>query len=321
MCRPRRVMVIEHAERFGLAQLHQLRGRVGRGSDASFCLLLHEEWVNDAARRRLTLLRDTEDGFLIADEDFRLRGGGDILGTKQSGLPGFRLADPIEHEGLLHMAHRDAAVLLEKDPKLASERGTGGARAAAAVRTDGGDADAGGGVRWSRTGGATCGRNDRNRFEQRALANGLQQTKHLQFAPQRRRQGILAPGTSPEDQISRRLVGTQVAPSLEWLGGPAGERHQLRIQQQAGARGAVVAAVLDDVDDPLPHQHAAADHPVHRAAVDHLLVAAGKAAGAMAQRRTAYRALRLKFAQVVDVAHTDGELGEMQHGLATRSSF
>jgi ATP-dependent DNA helicase RecG len=117
------VMVIEHAERFGLAQLHQLRGRVGRGAAASFCLLLHEESVNDVARRRLTLLRDTEDGFLIADEDFRLRGGGDILGTKQSGLPGFRLADPIEHEGLLHMAHRDAAVLLQKDPRLTSERG------------------------------------------------------------------------------------------------------------------------------------------------------------------------------------------------------
>jgi ATP-dependent DNA helicase RecG len=117
------VMVIEHAERFGLAQLHQLRGRVGRGAAASYCLLLHEDWVNDVAKRRLTMLRDTEDGFLIADEDFRLRGGGDILGTKQSGLPGFRLADPIEHEGLLHMAHRDAAVLLGKDPKLVSERG------------------------------------------------------------------------------------------------------------------------------------------------------------------------------------------------------
>ncbi len=117
------VMVIEHAERFGLAQLHQLRGRVGRGAAASFCLLLHEEWVNEAARRRLALLRDTDDGFLIADEDFRLRGGGDVLGTKQSGLPGFRLADPIEHEGLLHVAYRDAAVLLAKDPKLESERG------------------------------------------------------------------------------------------------------------------------------------------------------------------------------------------------------
>jgi ATP-dependent DNA helicase RecG len=117
------VMVIEHAERFGLAQLHQLRGRVGRGSDASFCLLLHEDWVNEVARRRLMLLRDTEDGFLIADEDFRLRGGGDVLGTRQAGAPGFRLADPVEHEGLLLTAHRDAAVLLSRDPGLTSERG------------------------------------------------------------------------------------------------------------------------------------------------------------------------------------------------------
>jgi ATP-dependent DNA helicase RecG len=117
------VMVIEHAERFGLAQLHQLRGRVGRGAEASFCLLLHEDWVNETARRRLTLLRDTEDGFVIADEDFRLRGGGDLLGTRQAGAPGFRLADPVEHEGLLHMADRDAAVLLSRDPKLESERG------------------------------------------------------------------------------------------------------------------------------------------------------------------------------------------------------
>jgi len=117
------VMVIEHAERFGLAQLHQLRGRVGRGAAQSFCLLLHEDWVPETARRRLTLLRDTEDGFLIADEDYRLRGGGDALGTRQAGMPGYRLANADEHEHLLHMAHRDAAVLLSRDPTLASPRG------------------------------------------------------------------------------------------------------------------------------------------------------------------------------------------------------
>ena len=89
------IMVIEHAERFGLAQLHQLRGRVGRGRQQSFCLLLHEDGLTDTMRRRLTLLRDTDDGFLIADEDFRLRGGGDLLGRRQSGLPGWRVADPV----------------------------------------------------------------------------------------------------------------------------------------------------------------------------------------------------------------------------------
>jgi ATP-dependent DNA helicase RecG len=117
------VMVVEHAERFGLAQLHQLRGRVGRGRDASFCLLLHDDGLNEVAKRRLLLLRDTEDGFRIADEDFRLRGGGDLLGTRQSGLPGWRLADPVEDEGLLHMAGRDAELLLQKDARLTSERG------------------------------------------------------------------------------------------------------------------------------------------------------------------------------------------------------
>jgi len=117
------VMVIEHAERFGLAQLHQLRGRVGRGEAASFCLLLHDDGLNETARKRLLLLRDTEDGFLIADEDFRLRGGGDLMGTRQSGDPGFRLAHPVEHEDLLHMANRDAALLLHRDPTLTSERG------------------------------------------------------------------------------------------------------------------------------------------------------------------------------------------------------
>jgi ATP-dependent DNA helicase RecG len=117
------VMVVEHAERFGLAQLHQLRGRVGRGRAASYCLLLHDDGLSETARRRLVLLRDTEDGFLIADEDFRIRGGGDGMGKRQSGAPGWRLADPVEHEGLLRTANRDAAVLLERDPRLESARG------------------------------------------------------------------------------------------------------------------------------------------------------------------------------------------------------
>ena len=117
------IMVIEHAERFGLAQMHQLRGRVGRGRRESFCLLLHDDGLNDVARRRLLLLRDSDDGFRIADEDFRIRGGGDLLGTRQSGGRGFRVADPVGDDDLLHMAAQDAAVLLERDPRLQSERG------------------------------------------------------------------------------------------------------------------------------------------------------------------------------------------------------
>ncbi len=140
------IMVVEHAERFGLAQLHQLRGRVGRGETASFCLLLHDDGLNEVAKRRLLMLRDTEDGFAIADADFRLRGGGDVLGTRQAGLPGFRLADPIAHEGLLHMASRDAALLMEKDATLSSPRGQAGTNLAAGVRAARGDADAAGGV-------------------------------------------------------------------------------------------------------------------------------------------------------------------------------
>ena len=117
------IIVVEHAERFGLAQLHQLRGRVGRSTVQSFCLLLHEDGLSETMRRRLLLLRDTDDGFIIADEDFRIRGGGDLLGKRQSGMAGFRLADPVQHERLLAIAVRDAAVVLERDPALTSERG------------------------------------------------------------------------------------------------------------------------------------------------------------------------------------------------------
>ena len=117
------VMVIEHAERFGLAPLHQLRGRIGRGREAGFCLLLHADTLTEVARRRLRLLRDTEDGFRIADEDFRIRGGGDLLGTRQAGAPGWRLADLVDDEDLLHVANRDAERVLLTDPKLETPRG------------------------------------------------------------------------------------------------------------------------------------------------------------------------------------------------------
>jgi len=86
------VMVIEHAERFGLAQLHQLRGRIGRGSGRSTCLLLYREPLGETAKARLSIMRETQDGFRIAEEDLRLRGEGDVLGTRQSGMPGFRVA-------------------------------------------------------------------------------------------------------------------------------------------------------------------------------------------------------------------------------------
>jgi ATP-dependent DNA helicase RecG len=117
------VMVIEHAERFGLAQLHQLRGRVGRGGKAGSCLLLYGNPLSEMGARRISKLRETEDGFEIAEEDFKLRGGGDLLGLRQSGIPAFKIADAALHADLLAVAQRDARVLVESDPLLVSERG------------------------------------------------------------------------------------------------------------------------------------------------------------------------------------------------------
>ncbi|MGQ0484252.1 MAG: ATP-dependent DNA helicase RecG [Hyphomicrobiales bacterium] len=117
------VMAIENAERFGLAQLHQLRGRVGRGAAKSACLLLYSEPLGETAKARLTIMRETEDGFRIAEEDLRLRGAGEMLGTRQSGLPLFRMADLAQHGELLAAARDDAALLLTRDPALTGPRG------------------------------------------------------------------------------------------------------------------------------------------------------------------------------------------------------
>jgi ATP-dependent DNA helicase RecG len=117
------IMVIEQAERFGLAQLHQLRGRVGRGRAQSTCLLLYRVPLGETAKRRLSTLRETDDGFRIAEEDLSLRGEGEILGTRQSGLPAFRIARPEVHGPLLEVARKDALFVVERDPSLTSERG------------------------------------------------------------------------------------------------------------------------------------------------------------------------------------------------------
>ncbi|TCL89815.1 ATP-dependent DNA helicase RecG [Rhizobium sp. PP-WC-2G-219] len=117
------IMVIEHAERFGLAQLHQLRGRVGRGDQASSCILLYKGPLSQTAHARLSILRDTEDGFVIAEEDLKLRGEGELLGTRQSGTPGFRIASLEAHADLLEIARKDAAYVIERDPDLTTPRG------------------------------------------------------------------------------------------------------------------------------------------------------------------------------------------------------
>ncbi len=117
------IMLIEHAERFGLAQLHQLRGRVGRGAKASACVLLFKGPLGETAKRRLSVMRETEDGFLIAEEDLKLRSEGEVLGTRQSGSPGFQIARLDIHADLLALARDDARLLLVRDPELKSARG------------------------------------------------------------------------------------------------------------------------------------------------------------------------------------------------------
>ena len=117
------LMIIEHAERFGLAQLHQLRGRIKRGFAESTCLLLYNPPLSATARDRLNIMRESEDGFLIAEKDLELRGGGEILGTRQSGFSEFKIADMSVHKNLLHIANQDAKLILELDPNLSSPRG------------------------------------------------------------------------------------------------------------------------------------------------------------------------------------------------------
>ncbi len=117
------IMVIENAERFGLAQLHQLRGRIGRGSEASTCLLLYREPLGEMSKARLKVIRETTDGFRIAEEDLKLRGEGDVLGTRQSGLPGYRIARPEVHAQLIAQARNEALRILKDNPKLKGAEG------------------------------------------------------------------------------------------------------------------------------------------------------------------------------------------------------
>jgi ATP-dependent DNA helicase RecG len=117
------IIVIERAEIFGLAQLHQLRGRVGRGTAESTCLLLYQAPLGASGERRLKVIRDTEDGFRISEEDLAMRGAGDLIGTVQSGLPRFRMADLERQAGLMAVAQTDARRLLADDPALESPRG------------------------------------------------------------------------------------------------------------------------------------------------------------------------------------------------------
>ena len=117
------LMIVEHAERFGLAQLHQLRGRIKRSSQAATCLLLYGGHLSETAFERLNIMKQTEDGFIIAEKDLELRGGGEILGTRQSGLEDFKLADMEYHRNLLLTAHKDTQLIINKDHYLQTTRG------------------------------------------------------------------------------------------------------------------------------------------------------------------------------------------------------
>jgi ATP-dependent DNA helicase RecG len=112
------IMIIENAERFGLSQLHQLRGRVGRGDKKSFCILVYKHPLSDTGKQRLEIMRGSEDGFKIAEEDLKLRGSGELLGTKQSGLPSFKVCNLDYHHTLVPIAHEFAREVVEEDPTL-----------------------------------------------------------------------------------------------------------------------------------------------------------------------------------------------------------
>ncbi|KAF0187365.1 MAG: ATP-dependent DNA helicase RecG [Caulobacteraceae bacterium] len=130
------IMVIEHAERFGLAQLHQLRGRIGRGDKQGTCLLLWRPPLSENAKERLDALRKTDDGFVIAELDYKMRGSGDILGVRQSGFPDFRFVQPEAHGDLLPAADREARLAIQRDPKLETPRGKAIAGAAVLFGVD-----------------------------------------------------------------------------------------------------------------------------------------------------------------------------------------
>ena len=116
-------MIIEHAERFGLSQLHQLRGRIGRGDKGATCLLLYPPHIGETAKKRLETMRETNDGFLIAEKDLQLRGAGEMLGVRQSGEATYALANIFDHQDLITMANKEARLIVEKDPHLQTMRG------------------------------------------------------------------------------------------------------------------------------------------------------------------------------------------------------